>query len=75
MCTTSICGICFKVGFRLPHPDRIYVLERGRIVWKGSASRFLQEMGLYFDDSMWIDPHPRQNVKDHGKTRHNNYPR
>jgi branched-chain amino acid transport system ATP-binding protein len=34
-----------NVTFALPHADRVYVLERGRIVWEGSPSRFAIEAG------------------------------
>lgn len=41
-----------NVTFALPHADRIYVLERARIVWEGTPERFVEEMGaVYFDDS------------------------
>jgi ABC-type branched-subunit amino acid transport system ATPase component len=34
-----------NVTFALPHADRVYVLEQGRIVWEGGPTRFAQEMG------------------------------
>lgn len=41
-----------NVTFALPHADRIYVLEHGRIVWEGNPSGFVREMGdVYFDDT------------------------
>ena len=41
-----------NVTFALPHADRIYVLEHGRMVWEGSPGRFSREMGdVYFDDA------------------------
>ena len=41
-----------NVTFALPHADRIYVLEHGRMVWEGSPGRFSREMGdVYFDDT------------------------
>jgi ATP-binding cassette subfamily B protein len=33
------------------HADRIYVLERGRIVEHGTHNKLLDEKGLYF--AMW----------------------
>ena len=34
-----------NVTFALPHADRVYVLEHGRIVWEGDPSRFEAEVG------------------------------
>jgi branched-chain amino acid transport system ATP-binding protein len=34
-----------NVTFALPHADRVYVLEHGRIVWEGEPSLFEREMG------------------------------
>ncbi|HKD54161.1 MAG TPA: ATP-binding cassette domain-containing protein [Steroidobacteraceae bacterium] len=34
-----------NLTFALPHSDRIYVLERGRIVWEGDPERFAAEAG------------------------------
>ena len=34
-----------NVTFALPHADRVYVLEHGRIVWEGDPSRFAAEAG------------------------------
>ncbi|MFM0245871.1 ATP-binding cassette domain-containing protein [Paraburkholderia sediminicola] len=34
-----------NVTFALPHADRVYVLEHGRIVWEGEPSSFEREMG------------------------------
>jgi ABC-type branched-subunit amino acid transport system ATPase component len=34
-----------NVTFALPHADRVYVLEHGRIVWEGGPAQFAQEMG------------------------------
>ncbi len=34
-----------NVTFALPHADRVYVLEHGRIVWEGAPSRFAGEVG------------------------------
>jgi ABC-type branched-subunit amino acid transport system ATPase component len=34
-----------NVTFALPHADRVYVLEHGRIVWEGDPVRFAAEMG------------------------------
>jgi len=34
-----------NVTFALPHADRVYVLEHGRIVWEGDPSRFAGEVG------------------------------
>jgi len=34
-----------NVTFALPHADRVYVLEHGRIAWEGGPARFAQEMG------------------------------
>jgi ABC-type branched-subunit amino acid transport system ATPase component len=34
-----------NVTFALPHADRVYVLDHGRITWEGDPARFAQEMG------------------------------
>jgi ABC-type branched-subunit amino acid transport system ATPase component len=34
-----------NVTFALPHADRVYVLEHGRLVWQGGPAQFAQEMG------------------------------
>jgi branched-chain amino acid transport system ATP-binding protein len=34
-----------NVTFALPHADRVYVLEHGRIVWEGEPAKFAAEMG------------------------------
>jgi ABC-type branched-subunit amino acid transport system ATPase component len=34
-----------NVTFALPHADRVYVLEHGRIVWEGAPALFAKEMG------------------------------
>ncbi len=34
-----------NVTFALPHADRVYVLEHGRIVWEGDPSRFEADVG------------------------------
>ena len=34
-----------NVTFALPHADRVYVLEHGRIVWEGEPGRFAAEAG------------------------------
>jgi branched-chain amino acid transport system ATP-binding protein len=34
-----------NVTFALPHADRVYVLEHGRIVWEGGPGRFAAEAG------------------------------
>ncbi len=34
-----------NVTFALPHADRVYVLEHGRIIWEGDPSRFESEVG------------------------------
>ena len=34
-----------NVTFALPHADRVYVLEHGRIVWEGDPSRFAAKRG------------------------------
>ena len=45
--TTSITVLLGEqnVTFALPHADRVYVLQHGRIVWEGAPSRFEQEVG------------------------------
>jgi branched-chain amino acid transport system ATP-binding protein len=37
-----------NVTFALPHADRVYVLEHGRIVWEGEPSRFAAEAGARY---------------------------
>jgi ABC-type branched-subunit amino acid transport system ATPase component len=37
-----------NVTFALPHADRVYVLEHGRIVWEGEPSRFSAEAGAQY---------------------------
>ena len=37
-----------NVTFALPHADRVYVLEHGRIVWEGDPSRFSAEAGAQY---------------------------
>jgi branched-chain amino acid transport system ATP-binding protein len=37
-----------NVTFALPHADRVYVLEHGRIVWEGDPSRFAAEAGALY---------------------------
>jgi branched-chain amino acid transport system ATP-binding protein len=37
-----------NVTFALPHADRVYVLERGRIVWEGGPTRFAKEAGARY---------------------------
>jgi ABC-type branched-subunit amino acid transport system ATPase component len=34
-----------NVTFALPHADRVYVLEHGRMVWEGDPGRFAEEAG------------------------------
>ena len=34
-----------NVTFALPHADRVYVIEHGRIVWGGAPDRFAGEVG------------------------------
>jgi len=33
-----------NVTFALPHSDRVYVLDHGRITWNGDPARFAEEM-------------------------------
>lgn len=35
-----------NVTFALPHADRVYVLDHGRITWEGDPTRFASEMGV-----------------------------
>jgi ABC-type branched-subunit amino acid transport system ATPase component len=35
-----------NVKFALPHADRVYVLDHGRITWEGSPAGFAKEMGV-----------------------------
>jgi branched-chain amino acid transport system ATP-binding protein len=37
-----------NVTFALPHADRVYVLEHGRIAWEGDPSRFASEAGARY---------------------------
>jgi branched-chain amino acid transport system ATP-binding protein len=37
-----------NIIFALPHAHRVYVLERGRIVWEGGPSRFAIEAGAQY---------------------------
>ena len=37
-----------NVTFALPHADRVYVLERGRIVWEGGPAQFAREAGAQY---------------------------
>jgi branched-chain amino acid transport system ATP-binding protein len=37
-----------NVTFALPHADRVYVLEHGRIVWEGEPGRFAAEAGARY---------------------------
>jgi branched-chain amino acid transport system ATP-binding protein len=37
-----------NVTFALPHADRVYVLEHGRIVWEGEPGRFAAEAGAIY---------------------------
>jgi branched-chain amino acid transport system ATP-binding protein len=37
-----------NVTFALPHADRVYVLEHGRIVWEGDPGRFAAEAGAMY---------------------------
>jgi len=48
--TTSLTVILGEqnVTFALPHADRVYVLEHGRIVWEGEPSRFAAEAGAAY---------------------------
>ena len=40
-----------NITFALPHADRIYLLERGRVVWEGGSRMFIHEMGsTYYHD-------------------------
>ena len=35
-----------NVTFALPHADRVYVLDHGRVTWEGGPTKFASEMGL-----------------------------
>lgn len=35
-----------NVTFALPHADRVYVLDHGRVTWEGSPTNFASEMGV-----------------------------
>jgi branched-chain amino acid transport system ATP-binding protein len=37
-----------NVTFALPHADRVYVLEHGRMIWEGTPTRFAGEMAENF---------------------------
>ncbi|HEY5211027.1 MAG TPA: ATP-binding cassette domain-containing protein [Stellaceae bacterium] len=37
-----------NVTFALPHADRVYVLEHGRIAWSGGPAQFAEEMGAEY---------------------------
>ena len=37
-----------NVTFALPHADRIYVIEHGRIIWDGTPTRFAAEAGTSY---------------------------
>ena len=51
-----------NVTCALPHADRIYVLEHAHILWEGSPSRFVEEMGtIYFDDAATLRRSPATN--------------
>lgn len=45
--TTSITVLLGEqnVTFALPHADRVYVIEHGRIIWEGDPGRFAEEAG------------------------------
>jgi ABC-type branched-subunit amino acid transport system ATPase component len=34
-----------NVTFALPHADRVYVLDHGRLTWEGGPAKFAEEMG------------------------------
>ena len=44
-----------NVTFALPHADRVYVLEHGRIVWEGDPSSFEREMGRGYLETVPVD--------------------
>jgi branched-chain amino acid transport system ATP-binding protein len=35
-----------NVTFALPHADRVYVLDHGRVTWEGGPTKFADEMGM-----------------------------
>jgi ABC-type branched-subunit amino acid transport system ATPase component len=35
-----------NVTFALPHADRVYVLDHGRVTWEGGPTKFADEMGV-----------------------------
>ena len=35
-----------NVTFALPHADRVYVLDRGRVTWEGCPTKFASDMGV-----------------------------
>ena len=35
-----------NVKFALPHADRVYVLDHGRVTWEGNPTKFADEMGV-----------------------------
>jgi len=37
-----------NVTFALPHADRVYVLDHGRIAWEGEPGRFAAEAGARY---------------------------
>jgi branched-chain amino acid transport system ATP-binding protein len=41
-------GLKQNVTFALPHADRVYVLERGRIVWEGGPAQFATQAGAQY---------------------------
>ena len=45
-----------NVTFALPHADRVYVLEHGRIVWEGDPSRFAAEAGARYPRARGLGP-------------------
>jgi ABC-type branched-subunit amino acid transport system ATPase component len=48
-----------NVTFALPHADRVYVLEHGRIVWEGDPSSFEREMGRGYLEIVPVGDSPR----------------
>jgi len=47
-----------NVTFALPHADRVYVLEHGRILWEGDPGRFEREMAHGFLEVVGDDETP-----------------
>jgi branched-chain amino acid transport system ATP-binding protein len=37
-----------NVTFALPHADRVYVIDHGKIVWEGPPARFEDEMAAQY---------------------------